>query len=194
MLALFVFPTQTFANPEINELTSQVHLFSDGSTVPNSISTLTTSRNGATMTIRTSDLPVNTANTVWWVIFNHPDKCTNTASSFRCGISDLTNSDVHPSLLFATGNIVGRSGIGSFTAHINPFDKTGALFGPGLINPQGADIHLVVHNHGALIPGMVNEQIHTFGGGCNNNTDFPGAGTPGPNICQDLQFAVLEQR
>ncbi|MDQ3972803.1 MAG: hypothetical protein M3276_00350 [Actinomycetota bacterium] len=43
-----------------------------------------------------------------------------------------------------------------------PGDHSDALLGPGLTNPMPAEIHAVVRTHGPVIPGMVDEQIHTF--------------------------------
>ena len=61
------------------------------------------------------------------------------------------------------------------------------LLGPGRTNPGGADIHLIVHDHGPAISGPVDEMIHSFGGGCANLPPFTG-----PNDCEDLQFSPHE--
>lgn len=61
------------------------------------------------------------------------------------------------------------------------------MFGRGLTNPTQAEIHAVVRTHGPVIPGMVDEQIHTFNGGCD-------PGQPNEGQCQDLQFTAFRQR
>jgi hypothetical protein len=172
---------------------STVPLFrSDGSEVAGSWSRLHRTDAGVTMTIHTTGLPQHTF-TVWWVIFNNPELCSHGVPGFsQCGEGDLAlfggDPSIQSSVLYATGHLVGGSGRGNFGAHLAVGDTRGALFGPGLLNPHGAEIHLVVRSHGPAIPGLVNEQIRTFGGGC---IDAPeGTGTPGPNVCTDVQGTV----
>ena len=50
---------------------------------------------------------------------------------------------------------------------------------PGLTNPLGADIHLVLHDHGPVDPAIVAAEIHSFGV-CNL-------------VCTNVQFSVHEQ-
>jgi hypothetical protein len=40
------------------------------------------------------------------------------------------------------------------------------LCGPGLLDPRGAEIHILVRYHGVVIPAMMPAQIMTVGGGC----------------------------
>jgi hypothetical protein len=58
----------------------------------------------------------------------------------------------------------------------------------GLMDARKAEIHFVIRSHGPLIPGIIHEQISTFNAGCGGFP--PELGTPGPNTCEDLQFAV----
>ncbi len=79
--------------------------------------------------------------------------------------------------------MVGPDGVGNFGAYLrqgatSPGQQV--LFGPGLVSTRQADVHLVIHNHGAPIPGLIYEQLHTFGGGCSTNS------------CRDLQAAAHE--
>ncbi|MEK6854800.1 MAG: hypothetical protein AABX73_01115 [Nanoarchaeota archaeon] len=174
---------------------SDVRKFSDDSVVRSGRSSLRTNGNGALMHLSTFKLQPGSAVTVWWVIFNYPENCSHPEGAYRCGVGDLElaeeNDSVKSSVLYADGTTIRESGRGDFSARLKVGDLGGALFGPGLINPLGADIHLVVRSHGRLIPGLVKEQISTFGGGCNNAP--PGTGIPGPNTCEDLQFSVHEQ-
>lgn len=86
-------------------------------------------------------------------------------------------------------------GKASFGSHLSAGNtkgcQTGLPCGEGLTNPMGADIHLIVRDHGPIIPELLHEQISTFGGGCINAP--PGTGKPGPNTCEDLQFSVHEK-
>ncbi len=124
-------------------------------------------------------------------IFNHPEYCTHGVLGFRCGEGDLEEQNVSASVLYADGKVIRSGRPISFSGRLMVNDTRGALFGPGLTNPKGADIHFVVHSHGKIIKGLTREMTHTFGGGCNNAPE--GTGTPGPNTCVDLQFSVHEQ-
>lgn len=176
--------------------TTNVYMLSDGSAVPGAWSKLTRNDSGVSATIHTSKLPAGHAVTVWWVVFNHPEHCTHGSGTALCGAGDLLllggDPQVEGTVLYAAGHVIGGSGVGNYGAHLSVGDTSGVLLGvgPGLTNPQGAEIHLVVRSHGPAIPELVEEQISTFGAGCNNVP--PGTGTPGPNTCVDLQFAVHE--
>jgi hypothetical protein len=146
--------------------TVPVHPFGDPSSdIEGSSSTLVRTDNGVSMTVRTSELDAGTY-TIWWVIFNNPSQCSDGV----CGEDDVLpppgNTNAGVSVVFATGNVVGGSGKGNFGAALRVGDASGALFGPGLTDPWGAEIHLIVRYHGPIIPGMVDDQIHTLMGGC----------------------------
>ena len=62
-----------------------------------------------------------------------------------------------------------------------------------------AEIHLVVNDHGPAIPGMVDEMLHTYRGGCTDDSlppPFPATaksdGAPGPNTCRLYQSATFQ--
>ena len=55
---------------------SVLQRFSDGSIVNGSSSMLVRTDKGVTMTIHTSGLQPGAAHSVWWGIYNHPEKCT----------------------------------------------------------------------------------------------------------------------
>jgi hypothetical protein len=162
---------------------SDVRRFSGGSAVPGAWSALVTDGSGASLTLHTTELVPGDAVTVWWVVFNAPRNCTHPEGPYRCGPGDLPpfggDGSAQPSLLYATGHVIGGSGKADFGAHLAVGDTSGALFGPGLTNPLGADIHLVLHDHGPADPAIVNDEIHSFGV-CNP-------------ICTDVQFSVHEQ-
>lgn len=163
--------------------TSAVLSFADLSVT--GTSTLVRNDSGVAMSLHTSGLTPGHAVTVWWVLFNNPDECT-TGVPFRCGEPDLFDPDVEASVLAATGHVIGASGSANFGAYLAEGDASECAFGAdflcgdGLQDARVADVHLVVRDHGPAIPGVVPEQIHTFGGGCD------------VNACADLQFAVHE--
>jgi hypothetical protein len=176
-----------------------VQLEPDGADVPGSNSTLQRNANGVSMTLHTSDLPVGHAVTNWWVFFNNPEYCNDDG----CNANDLppfedpddpADRRIKASVCFATGNVIGNSGKGNFGASIQVNDDEntpeGCLFGPGLQNAQGAEVHLVVRSHGPKDPNYMPAQINSLDGGCPGPNDVDPGTEPGPGECSDLQFAV----
>lgn len=128
-----------------------------------------------------------TAVTVWWVVFNHPENC----ASSPCVEDDLFVPEVEASVFNATGALVDANRKVRFAtalyetgpdfADIEPF--TSLIGGPGLVDSQGAEIHIVVRSHGPAIEGLESEQITLFlEPGCQD--------LGGPNECVDIQFAI----
>lgn len=129
------------------------------------------------MSFHSSGLTPGTVATAWWAFFNQPKRCATSP----CGLPDLNNPDAQPSLLVATGRVVGADGTADFGAFRAVGDTTGAVFGPGLVNAMKAEIHLVVRTHGPAIlddPQTLQAQLSTFNGGCP------------PNTCANLQISI----
>ncbi|MDX1664575.1 MAG: hypothetical protein R3272_12335 [Candidatus Promineifilaceae bacterium] len=193
-----------FAGGGSQHTTSDVYWFDPfptaGDRVDGASASLVTNEAGATMRIQTSGLTPGDAVTIWWVIFNNPEACAGYPNA-ACTMADLMGNTaaVGAEVTYATGNVIGGSGKGNFAAHLAPGHTTQEWFGNGFTNPTGAEIHLVVHTHGQKIPGLVDEMIGTYRAGCHDdafiNDSHPAHddGTPGPNQCIDLQFAILRQ-
>ena len=127
---------------------------------------------GVSFNIDTTDLPVG-AHSVWWVIFNDPSGC----SDGECGINDVLpppgTAAANVSVLWAgSGTIVGPDRMGHFSASLG-IGVDGApaapLFGEGLTNPMGAELHLVVRYHGPALwddAEALLGQLSNFGGSC----------------------------
>ncbi len=207
MLALLVMPVLAMNNVH----RSALQWFSDGSMVRGANSKLTTSQQEAQMSLHSEGLQPYTAVTIWWVVFNHPEHCMHPTPFSRCGEQDLqippnTNLtalnatenesmnhilQVNASILFAQGAIVNKHGWIDARDSLSKDSTQGAIFGPGLTNPKGADIHFIIRSHGRLLPGKVKEQLSTFTGGCNNASG--GTGVSGNNTCWNVQFSIHEQ-
>jgi len=159
-----------------------VNRFMDGSEIAGAWSTLSTSEQGARMTLQTSELDSGNSVTAWWVIFNEPSNCKDQHGAFACGPGDLPvfggDDSAVTSVVYAAGHQIGGSGRATFSGYLATGDTAGALFGPGLVNPTGAEIHLVVRDHGELTPQQRAEGIHNFGP-C--------------NPCADIQFSAHVQ-
>lgn len=146
---------------------------------------------GVAVRLSTTGLEPGTAITLWLVVFNRPENCTPPG----CGEDDVVpGTAAMVDVINITGSLVGGSGKATVAAHhragevgYSVFNLLGAA-APGLIDPRSAELHLVVRSHGPKIPGLAYEMTHTFAAGCSGFPPF--FGTPGPNVCEDLQFAV----
>ncbi len=136
-------------------------------------SVLVRSHDGLQVNIDTTDLPVG-AYTVWWFFFNDPSQC----SDVNCGIYNDTlpppgNVAAGSSVAWATAGIVGPDRQGHFSASIGLGVKgapMGVLWGPGLIDPFTAEVHIEVRYHGPAAwddLDLLMQQITNVGGNCN---------------------------
>jgi opacity protein-like surface antigen len=169
-----------------------------GAQVPGAGATLNTNESGATVQFQTSELTSGNAYTAWWIIFNNPGACADDP----CNLGDLGNAAVSAEIAYATGHVIGGSGNGNFGAHLPAGDTPGGWFGNGFTNPTEAEVHVLIHDHGPSIPGLVDEMISTYRGGCQDDAvinleTIPPTGyydgTPGPNQCPTVQFAIFQQ-
>ena len=148
--------------------------FGGGPEIQGTRSSLVRHSSGISMTVQTTGLTPGDRYTAWWLVFNVPGECTG-----PCGVDDLGLDTA--SVLFADGSVIGTSGIGQFGGYLGVGDTNGLVgtFGShGLTDPLGADVHIAVRSHGQPIPGVVNEQLSAFFGGCP------------PNACSNEQRAV----
>lgn len=142
--------------------------------------TLNRKANGVTVNFKCTGLTPGYAYTLWWVIWNKSEFCETPGA---CLDSDFPNfANVEVEVLYAAGHVVGNNGKGNFSAHLKVNDVSGsanALFGipsaGGLQsgNTLGAEIHAVLRSHGPAVPGMINEQINSYDGGCDDPFAFP---------------------
>ena len=159
---------------------------------------LVTNDAGAQVRLTTSGLPPGHPHTVWFVAINNPDQC---AARPCTAVDILVNSTaVQSEVTFAAGNIVGGEGTATFAGTVRAGAVPGGWFGNGLTNPRGAEIHLIVQDHGPKIAGLVANQLSTVRGGCTDASLpvlYPPAafadGIPGPNTCRLRQFAIFQQ-
>lgn len=195
---LMLLPLSVAAQDDVPQSNSPVHRFSDASEIEDTWSTLSRYETGVVATLHTRELTPDDVVTMWWVIFNEPANCTD-----ACGEDDIFVVDqdgrlvigdnglelnieqveaAKISVLGATGNVIGENGEGHFSAVLTTGDNPNVVFGPSLLDPINAEIHLVLRTHGPLNPDALDEQIIAFNGGC--AAEFPN------EPCQDVQFAV----
>lgn len=153
--------------------------------------------NGIAYSLQTNQLRAGHAYTVWVVVVNNPAACTaDPCSPPDILLTPATNSQV----TYGTGHVVGEDGRAGFGGHLRRgLLSDGWLAGRGLEDPLGAEIHLVLNDHGPKLPGFMPEMIHTYRAGCTDASlppIFPASakadGTPGPNTCRLWQAAVFK--
>jgi hypothetical protein len=178
---------------------STVPVFAFGTMDEVGTSALVRTDNGVSFHVSTTGLEPGSVHTLWMVIFNEPENCTDPG----CSNDDLSNPDATADVTYGAGTVIGGSGRATFAGHRNQGDHSGSIMQEwlgltehGLIDAQEAEIHFVVHSHGPKIPRLVDEMLHTFNAGCGPNfaAGLPpvpeSLGTYGPNTCEDVQFAV----
>jgi hypothetical protein len=152
-----------------------IHL-SDFTPVAGASSKIVRNDNGVTVSVSTTVDPGTY--TMWMLLWNDPSLCDGSP-----GLVCDPAVDPLDCVLFTAGHVVGNNGTLNYTGHRGVFDSSGAIGPPcanGLTNPQGAAIHLIIRSHGPKLPGQVNLQISTVGGGCD------------VNVCDDVQAAAHE--
>jgi hypothetical protein len=117
-------------------------------------STLVRTPNGISVSLQTSGLPAGHAVTMWALIFNDPNACGTGGCHEMNG--DLNVPAVQGSVYRVTGHVVGASG--SFAGVVPVGDAANAVRGPGLLDPYGAEIHLIVRDHGVAGTGDLLQQ------------------------------------
>lgn len=163
---------------------------------------LVSNNNGVSVTMHTGDLIPGHAYTAWWVKIDEPENC---ATSPCTGADVLRNvAGVKSNVAHAAGKVAGASGRATFATHFSTGPVPGGWFANEFTNPRGAEIHLIIMDHGPALPGLVWNQISTFRGGCSDQSvntaplaGFPDVakedGVPGPNTCRLVQVTILQQ-
>jgi hypothetical protein len=160
--------------------------------------TLMTTEAGAFASLATRELTPGNAYTLWWVVINEPTACETSPCKPPDVLqrSNITRADVG----YADGVIAGKDGTGWFVSHLPVGTLRQAWFGTGFDNPQGAEIHLVINDHGPLLPDLAPSMLSSYRGGCTDGSlpaAFPATakadGTPGLNTCRLVQDVIFIQ-
>ena len=150
--------------------------------------------------IEAADLTPGDVVTLWWVIFNNPEACTVGFAGRTCGAGDLGNADVRASVLYGGGDIADEPGRARYDSTLIVGEDVSelAIFGPGILWPHGAEVHVVLRTHRDALhddPELLASQLSTFDGGCATSTlpdGHPQRGEPGPNEgCANIQFGAF---
>lgn len=151
---------------------------------------------GISYGLQARELTPGHAYTLWLVVVDQPDQCATSP----CTAPDiLTNEATASQVTYAAGHVAGASGHGAFAGHVSEGAVDGWLEDRALTDPAGAEVHLIINDHGPMIPSLVSNMISTYRGGCSDDSPFPGIfpasaladGEPGPNTCRLFQSAIF---
>lgn len=166
-------------------------------TIEGATARLSRTAEGIFVGLETAGLTPGHAYTLLLAVMNDPGAC----ESAPCAPSDVVGrtAEVKADIVGdADGIIVGEDGTARFASFLPAGELPKAWFGNGLTNPEGAEVHLVVNDHGPYLPEHGAEMLTTYRGGCADE-GIPGAfpdtakadGAPGPNTCRMVQVAIF---
>ena len=184
---------QAVADGHLNSATSKsdVYWFSDG-TDTGGESRITRTSNMIVVLLEAENLVPGDAHTIWFVVFNNPEACTDgMGNPGPCDDNDFTPDTIAAAQIAvgnATGNVAKTDGTAEFGGRLVQNENLGGhqvLFGAGFsspylltADPDDAEVHLIVQSHGQARGGpSLLEQLAYVDSNC----------TP---KCEDIQFAV----
>lgn len=165
--------------------------------VPDASAQLARHDHGISFRISTSSLHAGNAYTLWLVVINNPAACDSTPCA---GPDVLLNDDTRSQVQYAAGHVAGGSGRGTFAGSLREGGLTGWLPDRTFEDAATAEVHLVINDHGPKLADHMPGMIHTYRGGCSDDSPFPPIfpqsalddGEPGPNECRLYQAAVFQ--
>lgn len=175
------------------------HAQSGTGLVERAYATLNTNANGASFTFHATRLNPGHVYTVWFVAINAPENCATSPCTAAADVLGNTEG-VQANITYGAGHVVGESGQATFAGSIPAGTMPDGWFDNDFSNPLEAEIHLVLNDHGPKIPELVSNMLHTYRGGCTDESlppPFPATakadGIPGPNTCRLYQVAIFQQ-
>jgi hypothetical protein len=128
-------------------------------------------------------------------VITNPAACANSP----CTAPDIFNAATLSQVRYAAGNVTGGSGRSTFAGAVSVGTLSGWLADRAFDDPMGVEVHLVVNDHGPMIPAYMPGMIHTYRAGCSDASPFPAIfpataladGAAGPNTCRLAQVAIF---
>ncbi len=158
---------------------------------------LVRNQNGIAYQIHAHELHAGNAYSLWLVVVNNPDACAATPCS---AVDILTNPATDSQVRSGgTGTVAGAAGKGTLAGAAKVGPLSGWLEGRSLADPYSAEVHLVINDHGPMLPAFMPGMIKTYRAGCSDGSPFPPVfppsaladGAAGPNTCLLYQVAVF---
>jgi hypothetical protein len=124
---------------------------------------LVTSPDGASMHLSTKDLTPGHAVTIWFVALQNPQLCeSNPCTPIEAmGMPEMDTVAVN-----GGGTVIPANGTIEMSAYLPTGAVPNSLFEADFTSPQTAEYHLVIHDHGPLIPELAADMLSGFRGGC----------------------------
>ncbi|GGX77064.1 hypothetical protein GCM10007160_00280 [Litchfieldella qijiaojingensis] len=164
--------------------------------------TLYTTEWGSSVHFEAAGLEPGHVYTLWWVVVNNPEACEAYPEPCTAGDVLADGNPAEAQVSYADGNVATDDGKATFSAHFTPGPIEGGwLPDQEFTNLWGAEHHFVVNDHGPLVAELMPGMMHTYRGGCSDDSPFPDSfpdtaladGEPGPNDCILTQSATLQQ-
>lgn len=157
--------------------------------------TLSTGPEGASMQIMTQGITPGHAITIWFVALQNPHLCkSNPCTPMEAmGMPEMNTVAVN-----GGGTVVPKDGQIRMSAFLPVGNVSNNLYETRFTQPEMAEYHLVVHDHGPLIPKLASDMLSSFRGGCTLKSVPPfypdsarSDGEGGPNTCVSRQVALF---
>lgn len=153
------------------------------------------SPDGASMQITSSGITPGHAITAWFVAVQNPEACASNPCSPMEAMGMVETNSV---AVNGGGTVVPEDGVIFLSAFLPAGEVPTNLYDTQLTEPETAEYHLVIHDHGPLIPDLAADMLSSFRGGCtlesvppfypeSSRTDGEG----GPNTCVSRQVALF---
>lgn len=195
-LALCLSSLPAAANERVHPVEFMATEAAPARTIPGTEARLRTDSSGATMTLRTKGLAPGHVTTAWWVIMTNAAACSATP----CPPEDVIGraAEVGTQIVYADGVVNAADGTAKFAAYLPAGKVPTGWYAQDFNAPTRAEIHLVLNDHGPLIPDLAASMLTSYRGGCRDESlppPFPDSakadGVAGPNACQLIQDAVF---
>ena len=185
------------SSAEVRNVSVYWHPQSGEGDVPGAIARLVRNNNNINVSFHANDLNSGNVYTLWWIVVNNPENCR----AFPCTAAEVLGKTeaLQADVTYAGGIVAGEGGMGTLTGHLSKGKLSNSWFGNGFQDTRGAELHLVVNDHGPKIPSQLGDMLHTYRGGCTDESLpplFPATaksdGIPGPNTCKLYQTAIFQ--
>lgn len=156
---------------------------------------LVTGPEGASMHLTSHGLTPGNAVTIWFVALQNPHLCQKNPCTpgEAMGMPEMETIAVN-----GGGTVVPADGRVEVSAHLPGGKVPTNLFDTEFVTPETAEYHLVIHDHGPLIPALAADMLSSFRGGCTLESVPPhypdtarSDGEGGPNTCVSRQVALF---
>ena len=156
---------------------------------------LVTGPGGASMHLTSRGLTPGNAVTIWFVALQNPQLCKKNPCTpvEAMGMPEMESVAVN-----GGGTVVAKDGTVEVSAHLPAGEVPTSLFDTDFVSPETAEYHLVIHDHGPLIPDLAADMLSSYRGGCTLESvppHYPDTartdGEGGPNTCVSRQVALF---